>query len=212
MQAVFDVGEKMGGSWKFRSAMGDKRLDLLRIPGDSFRDMAIPNYGSWFLPDVILPDVTFNFSDDNAKFTVAHELGHVWDYRQGYKFSNDLVYLMDTLLCIDEGCSWVPLGREFDDESGKVIMIAPEPYPGTKRKCIDNKTGLYDVGDPDCGDPYAAQYGGAGDLFEDPGWEDWAESFASYVYPHYYLERSKVGLVEGGIRETYIMEQIEAIP
>ena len=115
---------------------------------------------------------------------------------------------MNTWICTDNGCDWYPLAMRYDEETSEIVMIAPEPYPGTIEDCtvtqmINNEDG--------CDIPYAATYG-AGDLFEDPGWEDWADSLAAYVYPEYFTIRGRTALQSGGLRERYIEEQIEAIP
>jgi len=207
-QAVHDVTRVMGGTLKFKSAMRNKSIDIARTSLNSFGGMATPNYASWLISsDVLLGDGVLR-REDYAKFTVAHELGHVWDFRWGNKFSRGIVTLMDTMFCTNGECEWSPFAMKYDEQSDEIVMIAPEPYPGTMEDCavsdmIREKNG--------CEIPYAATYGFM-KLFEGPGWEDWAESFASYVYPNYFKSRGKLDLEEGGLREKYIEEQIDAIP
>ena len=59
--------------------------------------------------------------------------------------------------------------------------------------------------------PYAFTYGGGGPLLEGAGWEDWADSFASFLYSDYNKKRQRTNLVQGGIRELYVRFQIEHI-
>ncbi len=42
--------------------------------------------------------------------------------------------------------------------------------------------------------------------------EDWAESFATFIYPDYYRKKALRLLVPGGLREAYIQTQINSIP
>ena len=100
-----------------------------------------------------------------AKFTVAHELAHVWDHRSGHDLTFGLIKALDTWVCDSDSCEW----------------------------------------------PYAATYG-IGSFIEGPGWEDWSESFASYVYADYYPKQGKLGLINGGIRKTYVLEKIHLVP
>ena len=91
----------------------------------------------------------------------------------------------------------------------------PEPPPGSDPRCW-GPPGL-----TPCTEPYAATYGFGGEelrwverIFRYygwwPGWEDWADSFASYIYPDYFP--SELGLTGlGPIRKAYIKEQISKI-
>jgi hypothetical protein len=64
-----------------------------------------------------------------------------------------------------------------------------------------------------CWIPYDFTYGGGTNLLEGPGWEDWADSFASYLYPGYHARSAvpQTNLVTGGIREAYVRYQIEHV-
>ena len=115
-------------------------------------------------------------------------------------------------MCEDCGlCAWYPFAKKYDEKTNDIVLFAPESYPGTIIGC--SVTDM-EKGENGCGIPYAATYGAAGPYWEGPGWEDWAESFASYVYTDYFPSRkpSRIALIAGGIREIYIEEQIDAIP
>ena len=173
--------------------MGAK-VSISRWAGKKIRSFA-PPIGASILGDIVLTDYVFNSTEEFAKYSVAHELGHVWDHRTGHDLSFGLINALDTWVCDIEGCYWLP-------------FIAPELPPGTMVGCE-----VEDIitGENGCEWPYAATYG-MGAFIEGPGWEDWAESFASYVYPTFYTNQGKLGLKEGGIRETYVREKIHLIP
>jgi hypothetical protein len=44
--------------------------------------------------------------------------------------------------------------------------------------------------------------------------EDWAESFAAFIYPYYWTTYREGGedLIPGGIRWTYVQDQIDNLP
>jgi hypothetical protein len=78
--------------------------------------MAPPIIGR-LVGDVILTNNTFT-SEAFARFTVAHELGHVWDWRMGGVLSMDMARELRTWACTRRA------GCVFDVERGR------EPPPG----------------------------------------------------------------------------------
>ena len=133
------------------------------------------------------------------EYTLAHELSHVLDYRTRFSLSQGLMSDLGT---------WKRGGRGQKAEWRPYPV--PEGYPGTPK----------DIGDADPralgkAVPYAATKGGGGGLnfvaamLTKPGMEDWAESFACFLYPNYYPSYGRTGIRIGGIRETYIHKHIE---
>ena len=133
------------------------------------------------------------------EYTLAHELGHVWDYRSRFDLSKGLMTDLGTWKAASRGQEpdWHP-------------YPVPEGYPGTPK----------DIGDADPralgkAVPYAATKGGGGGLnivatmLTKPGMEDWAESFACFLYPDYYPKYGRMGIRTGGIREKYIHKRIK---
>jgi RHS repeat-associated protein len=194
-RAIKDVARSMGGKSKFRAAMGGK-VSINRWAGTYLSSFS-PPIGTSTLGDIVLTDVAFHSEMEFAKFTVAHELAHVWDHRSGNDLSFGLIKALDTWICDNNGCNWHPFARHYDPETD--TFIEPELPPGTMRNCtVDDIIS----GGNGCDWPYAATYGPVGPILEGPGWEDWAETFASYVYPNYYPSNGRLGLKKGGIRET----------
>jgi RHS repeat-associated protein len=179
--------------------------------GNEVRSFAPPGILATVLGDVVLGNYAFDHGAEFARFTAVHELGHVWDYRSGDQLSFGLMQALDTWICEDNGnnCHWAPYFSRVDEATLEIMY--PEPYPGTPKKCGDEPPSpshkVSGCEEP----PYAATYGGF-PLLTGPGAEDWAESFASYVYPNFYPSRGRVGLKSGGIRETYIEQILNSLP
>ena len=91
-------------------------------------------------------------------------------------------------------------------------FASSEVPPGALKGCTMEDIAKRRTG---CGDkdtfPYALTYGGGGPFFEGPGWEDWADSVASYVYRDYHNSTGQTNLVSGGVRELYVRFQLEHI-
>ena len=145
--------------------------------------------------------------------SIAHELGHRWDYETDFRLSMGLMNALGTWICDANGenCRWEPYARYLDPVTLKSTWERPA---GVLLSCS---------GEPplDCPEPYALTYGLTGNRLEGlfqyfgitPGIEDWAESFANIVYPSYYpSEKNLSGLVPGGVRESYVKTQINSLP
>ena len=142
-------------------------------------------------------------------YIIAHEMGHVWDYRSKYKMSQGLMKRLGT---------WrkrsAPKTRSGTLDNAEASAYewhpypVPEPYPGTPTR-IGNKIPA-EVGEVT---PYAATLGGGAGLnalaskLTKPGMEDWAETFASYLYPEYYDSLNRQAVDPDGIRAAYLKEQ-----
>ena len=120
---------------------------------------------------------------------------------------------LDTWNCDQNGenCSWDPYARHVDPVTLEIVWERPA---GVQLSC---------KGEPpfDCPEPYALTYGLSGlqpweSIFQYyqimPGIEDWAESFANYIYPQYYPSLGLSGLVPGGVRKSYVSKQFESLP
>jgi len=193
----------MGSAARFRSAMG-RTVRITRSFWPNTPAMSPPGILS-LVGDIVLTDYHFNHGESYATFVSIHELAHVWDHRSSHRLSRGLIEALGTWICDENGCSWQPFARRYDPQTETIIQA--ESPPGTDRRCTEEQM-LQGTGG--CQIPYAATYG-VGPWIEGPGWEDWAESFASYIYPAYW-DRNHLGLIPGGIRETYVRNQINGIP
>jgi hypothetical protein len=190
--AVRRTASVLGGPARFRSAMGGAPVDVERWqvwPGETqYPAYAFHPLAAVFLGDVIVTDNMFYSApasprdDPYVVFSVVHELGHVWDFRTGFRLSRGLADAVGTRFCravarIGEACSFMP-SHEL------------EPPPGSVES------------------PYA----------HEAEIEDWAESFANYVYPAYLSElrrlfpRRYLRLEQASIRFIYVGERIRDLP
>jgi len=87
LDAVKEMSAELGGSDKFRSAMGSYHIQFYRTSTDTFY-----TYGGYSINNVILPNWPFNTTDIRAKRTVVHELAHVWDARQWGRLSFNMMH------------------------------------------------------------------------------------------------------------------------
>ncbi len=191
--AVTIISNAMGSPAKFRSVFG--QVQLARWNDKLNLGSVAPPGGLSAYADIVLMNSTFDSSVDWARYAVIHEFGHVWDSRKGYGLSRGLMSALHTN-CVGRGCTWNP-------------YVNPERPPGANPNCTVKEIAQ---GKKDCYVPYAFTYGRAGPLFEGPGWEDWAESFASYLYPAYHTGVGQTNLAPGGARELYVRFQLEHIP
>jgi len=188
-EAVDRLKMKLGGPDKIQSAVGQLTVNNVRIP--SFGSMMSPP-GAWNY--VVGGDIVIlqNSTDEDwYKFTFVHEFGHVWDYRTGNKLSHNLMKELGTWICIDPTgnipCYWDP-------------SQSVEPPPDTLKLCITDPTNA------DCIEPpYSSTYGHSGRLFSKPRAEDWAQTFAYFVYRDY-DDETTIGL--RSIRNQYVKKQI----
>jgi len=197
--AVMIAAQVMGGAEKFKSAMHYRPIEISRevhakhiwtLLFSPERDdpLTLPPVLEYFFGDILLPDKHFNRSSDDAVlYWTIHEIGHVWDTREGFfglsvglqqsvgTISNPLSYeaCLNQLFTVDIVCGLL----HYDYDAG--IEIAP----GRKE------------------DPYASTT-----IFE-----DFAESFASYVYPPYYVGLGDKYSLGGPIRRQFIIDRINQI-
>ncbi|MCD4699899.1 MAG: RHS repeat-associated core domain-containing protein [Phycisphaerae bacterium] len=186
------------------------RTKITTLRGEELSAAAPPGILAGIFGDVVLSDYVFNHSHDYAIFTIVHEMGHVWDYQTGNQLSMGMMQALGTWICDKAGgnCRWAPYAARVDEQTLEVVY--PEPYPGTPDKCGNGSITLPHP-NPICQEPpYGATYGRV-PLLTGPGAEDWANSFASYVYPDYYKQRWLLGLKTGGIREGYVQDKINSI-
>jgi RHS repeat-associated protein len=210
--AIDRFSSKLGGHQEFKSAMEHRQVSIVRVSGptvdipfieDDPPAMAPPLIG-WAVGHVLLSDGVFRGDDLYSKYTIAHELAHVWDERQDRTLSFGMMEALDTWICDNAGnCGWYPYTAHIDEKTLEIMY--PEPPPGSVVGCSGPPT-------VDCPEPYAysTSYFTLG-----PGWEDWAESFASYAYTNYWPSRvtgDYIGLIPGGVRYEYIIETINSIP
>jgi RHS repeat-associated protein len=211
--AVEDTASTLGGADKFYLAMGGVKVIRAKMIGT----MAPPPpiLSVVLGGDLRIIDETFDNSDGWSKYLLVHELSHRWDYETNYRLSKGLLAALGTWICTEEGynCIWYPWARHLDPVT---LETDWEPPAGVKIGC----TGQPPF-DNNCPIPYALTYGLSGQqpwltlaqMFRwGAGMDDWADSFASVVYPYGYPSVRYSGLVGGGIRETYVHDQISSIP
>jgi RHS repeat-associated protein len=210
LEAVNAIAPRHMTYHKFRSIFNHTRIARTVFGfkyGDAvFTGMAPPGVLSRALGDVVLPNYTFDQPKEFTVFTIIHELGHVWDYRSGNQLSMGMMQALGTWICDDSGnnCVWHPYAAKVNETTLEIEYV--EPYPGTRIKCL--QLGPVPISQEGCGKfPYGATLGQFPPLTE-PGAEDWANSFASFIYPDYYRQRNLLPVLPGGIRETYIKSKL----
>jgi RHS repeat-associated protein len=163
--AIDNMSATMGGGRKFEHAMNGS-VTIVRRGWTSYEFPVVgpirpfaPPHGE-ILGDVDLPDYTFSSTDAYAKFTVVHELGHVWDRRTGLQESARMSQFIGTQRCGPDGRGGTTCW--FDITAGR------EPPPGfTRILSLDD---------------WKKEYAATSEL------EDWAEAVASVIYPAYYTQ------------------------
>ncbi len=196
--AVKTMAGTMGSAAKFQSAMKGV-VNINRVNTDVFRSMAPPPpfLNGWW-GDVVLTDGTFPGNNEPyTTYTVIHELAHVWDHRSNHQLSLGMMVALKTWF-FDLGSVsfiWDPYANS-ELPAGANPNCSVDQYKRKTKGCEN--------------EPYAFTYG-SGSVVEGPGWEDWAESFASYVYPRYH-GTTATNLQRNGMRENYVQVQINRIP
>jgi hypothetical protein len=187
-ETVIDVSNTLGGPLKFQNAFHNRPVRITRKIDFPGAGLALPIIQIWLENSTFYSDTIRGKAF--SKYTVAHELGHVWDIRENMELTKGLglavgtiqqrcVYLADPYTC------WT----DFYYSPSNYLEEAP--------------------GDPD-------RLGNGLELDKyaySTMYEDWAESFASYVYKKYWTtHRFGDDLIQNGIRWTYVETQIQNIP
>jgi len=183
---------------------------IRRLDNDKRTAFAPPGILTPLLGDIVLTNYTFSNGEAYALYGIIHELGHSWDYLSNSKLSTGLMHELNTWICDETGinCRWYPYAAKVNETTLEVTY--PEPGPDSYVVCPP--------GPPDpkhplerCKvTPYSATYGGF-PLLTGPGAEDWAQSFAGYVYSDYFTSQQMVGVKPGSIRYNYIQGKIHEI-
>jgi hypothetical protein len=192
---IFDDARFFFGAARFSRAIQGHAL-IFRWNDDSHTSFAPPGVlreaaGA----DVVLTNYPFTNGPqpEYPIYQVIHELGHVWDHRTGNALSKGLMIALNTWYKDKAGWHWDPYRNN-------------ELPPGADPTCTVNEIRL-----GICAVPYAFTYGVAGDRVEGPGWEDWAESFASYIYPNYHDVVGQTNLDSSATRKWYVRTQISNV-
>lgn len=107
--AIQDTAGEFGSASNFRGAVARRPIDVVRWSNlGRYHGIAPHPFLSWALGEVILADSTFDQVPLEAKFTVAHEIGHVWDFREVFRLSREMALEVGTLGCIGPRCRWDP--------------------------------------------------------------------------------------------------------
>jgi len=179
--AVADVSHVMGGNLKFRSAMENRLVTIERSS-----EIRLPFFDD---PAGMAPPFVGWLTGDillaDSLFTSQADAKYLTAHELGHVW--------------DWRTNWGSLHYEMSIELG--TMVCPDtPESATEDVCwFDIRAGK----EPPPGrvlNPYAGTY----------VWEDWAEAFASYVYPEYYHRPGFLQL--GTLRRQYVERKIEEIP
>lgn len=135
-----------------------------------------------------------------SRYTIAHELGHIWDMREWFQLTFGLGLAVGT---IQEVCEY-QIATNTCNVTG--FYYSPtsviESAPGFGYNKNDNY----------------ASYDEFNKYAYSTIFEGWSETFASYVYPNYW---SKYGgltrqpgddLINNGIRWKYVEKKIKELP
>ncbi|MBE0411645.1 MAG: hypothetical protein IBX69_18110, partial [Anaerolineales bacterium] len=68
-----------------------KRVAFRRWNNDKILAFAPPGLLAYVMGDIVLTNTVFGESEDWTKYTIVHEMGHVWDYRTGHRLSRGLM-------------------------------------------------------------------------------------------------------------------------
>jgi hypothetical protein len=99
--AVIITAVRMGGPEKFKSAYKNQLITIVRAPINIIFSGMAPPYIGQLTGDIIISNLAFT-SDIFAKYTVAHELAHVWDWRTGMRLSREMADLLGNWTCVIE--------------------------------------------------------------------------------------------------------------
>jgi RHS repeat-associated protein len=186
--ALERTATKLGGATnadKFKSAMG-RSVRINRVDlNDPIRSFAPPGPTKYIFGDVVLTN--YGISDEfYVKHLIIHELGHVWDENNHWKLSTGMMQLLGTEVCTR---GYGGLDCRYDVLSGKELPVGdpPNPYPNDDEHLLLPRN------------------------YQGP-WEDWADSFAVYVFPDYFASVKGWNSTLGPIRRHYIYDQIQNIP
>ena len=189
-EAVVDVAGVLGGSIHFRSAFHNRPVDISRKIEFDGAGLALPFIDIW-LDNSTFPSNSMRY-EAFSRYTIAHELGHIWDIRENLNLSKELGFAVGT---IQQRCVYI---------SGPNTCITDYYYSPTS--AIERAAGdprRLDPKNPKDSDKYAYK----------TMYEDWAETFASFVYKSYWSTyRGGENLVSGGIRWTFVENQISNLP
>jgi hypothetical protein len=193
------MANAMGGAARLQRAMQGRAVELDRwvqitVFGMPMRPFAPAIAGPLaVLGDIVVNDYTFDAGEQYAVHSIIHEFGHVWDARMGLRLSYYLGWQIGTLQ-IDR-----------DRRTGHILPLRWNPY-------AEKEPPPGEIWRPEHGakDPNYAHNSDFAPLIE-----DWAEAFASTIYPAYYgalKAQDKERYREiGPLRKAFVLEQIAAI-
>jgi RHS repeat-associated protein len=204
-EAIHEISPGSMSVNRFRQLFGGTRITRTQLDW-LFPTPLTPAPSLWsVLGEMVIPNSTFTGSPMYATYSIIHEFGHIWDYHTGHALAVGLMLELETWVCDDLGeCRWWPYYARVDEDTLEVVL--PETPPGTPLRCQGRAPSPTDPRSECRQPPYASTYGSR--HMSGPGEEDWAESFATYVYPDWFRSLDRTILVSGGRREDYVREAI----
>ncbi len=115
LKSVKNTADIMGGPVKFKIAMNNHPVHVTRynITSEDLTYYALP------FADIVLTN--YGFTNENfVTYTLSHELGHIWDIRNGFRLSSEMSKVVGTYYC-DPSAGWPCF---YDVHKGQ------EPPPG----------------------------------------------------------------------------------
>ena len=178
---VHRLATKMGGSSKFKAAMKNRPVEIVRVKTlpPNFQDntgLALPYYPLYFMVNgLMLPDSPFDIGELRATYTTIHELGHVWDIRSNLSLSIDMALLLGNTKHGNDALFDCLLTPADPTLRFACAMMDNWEYDATNEPAPGNQTNTY------------AHFSLA---------EDWAEAVAYATYPEYgqWMKYREIGL------------------
>ena len=198
------LAAKMGGANKFIAAMKNRPVEIARVkrllwPFHNNTGLALPEiFGYYEVQGLMLPDSTFNSTDEYAIYTTIHEMGHVWDIRSNLELSLGMAIILGN-------------GRNGDVTGLEYCRSLPND-PIIRFGCAM----FWPLGNSEYGywvynESIERAPGDAGNQYARVSLaEDWADSVAYTVYPEYGISRGHLPILD--IRKNYVGVMMSLIP
>jgi hypothetical protein len=195
-KGVERLATKMGGPEKFKAAMKNRPVEITRVQTlpigfTNNTGLALPEIPLYFMVDgLMLPDAALDYGDIFATYTTIHELGHVWDIRNGMSLSLNMA---------------LQLGNTKYGDNFLLNCLYGPAEPRLRFLCAISNWQYNEANEPapgEIGDQYART------SFS----EDWAEAVAYTVYPEYGAQYGNAYFKIGPIRKIFVEMMMNNLP